>query len=679
MLQYQIQQWNSFDSARLNPGDYHMEGPVSATARPSPESDTMKRTHMPTRSEIFAVAVAIGLNICALSIAHGQQQATTTLSAAERTDSFETKMRLLQDAWQRKDYDLARSLTHSLRDSVVQTQVEEENPGTSLIPAAQFQTVDALPVQWKQWAHGWKYFKQISITETAGEARSSEPVEVLMSFPEGQVCSLARELRIARVADGRLIEVPSQVFAEVRRRNERFCHVLWMADSLPHQKQTFLVFYGNPDAELPQYPSDLETTGEGFGLDVSNAIFKASLSRQTGQLERFTLRREHGLELFSGGEGHGEAPGIDWAHDYVDTGFFQKLRISLWDTCPDHEVIRGPLCTIVRRWGFPHSPVHPVYSPARLKIDVEYRFYSGLPWFHKLGTMTAVQDFRAEALRDDEWVFSGQSFTDPLWMDHNGKLQIGDVPGDQQENIHGVGFFHKDSKDSFVSLLLDHSAEGLPDLKHTGVPTMYYRWHGAVWSRYPLPVKDVPAGAILRQKNAYISIPFTATDGPPVIEKMRRCMLSPLLILPGEEMLSNKSNQTSATPDQPSNRLARIGESGNSSISKQDIWKALRDCKDAQLYTADINVVELGLVDDVRVRGDVVTVVMSMPHRGRTRLGYFIDGSISVHPTLSVPVRERLMQIPGVRQVVAEQIWHPAWNSNRVTIDGRRKLGLPVE
>ena len=646
---------------------------------PLREFNPMQRTPTPSRSGFLVVAVAVSLNVIGLNIAHGQQQATTTLSAAERTDPFETKMKLLHDAWQRQDYDLARSLTHSLRDTVVQTQVEEEDPGTSLIPASQFQTVDSLPTPWKQWAHGWKYVKQISIHETAGESRSSEPVEVLLSFSDDQVSSPARELRIARVADGRLIEVPSQVFRELRRRNECFCHVLWMADSLPRQKQIFLIFYGNPDAELPEYPSDLETTGEAFGLDISNAFFKASLSRQTGQLERFTLRREHGLELFSGGEGHGEAPGIDWAHDYVDTGFFQKLRISLWDTCPDCEVIRGPLCTIVRRWGFPYSPVHPVYSPARLKIDVEYRFYSGLPWFNKFGSMTAVQDFRAEALRDDEWVFSGQSFTDPLWMDQNGKLQIGNVPGDQQENIHGVGFFHKDSKDSFVSLFLDHSAEGLPDLKHTGTPTMYYRWHGAVWSRYPLPLKDVPAGAILRQKNAYISIPFTANDGPPAIERMRRCMMSPLLILKDEVAILNEPDQNVAAPELPSNPLARTGESGDNSISKQVIWNALKDCKDAQLYTADINVVELGLVDDVRVRGDVVTVVMSMPHRGRTRLGYFIDGSISVHPTLSVPVRERLMQIPGVRQVVVEQNWQPAWNSNRVTIDGRKKLGLPLD
>lgn len=102
-----------------------------------------------------------------------------------------------------------------------------------------------------------------------------------------------------------------------------------MPDSGPKQAQTFLVFYGNPDAELPEYPSDLVTDGRGFGLDISNAFFKVGLSQQTWQIERLTLRREHGLELYAGGEGHGEPPGIDWARDYVDAGNFQKLRITL--------------------------------------------------------------------------------------------------------------------------------------------------------------------------------------------------------------------------------------------------------------------------------------------------------------------------------------------------------------
>jgi len=606
------------------------------------------------------------------------QRANIHVRAADRTDSFETKVKLLEEAWKRRDFDLARSLTHSLRDTVLQTQLEEQNPGPSLIDTLPFQSVDSLPATWRQWAHGWKYAKALSVAETAGEARSSEPVEVTLSFPNDQVTSLLREIRVARIDQGRLVEVPSQVFGEVRRPEQRVCKILWMVDSRPKQRQDFLVFYGNPDAELPEYPSDLTTQGDGVGLDISNAIFKVSLSKQSGQIERLTLRREHGLELYSGGEGHGEPPGIDWAHDYVDAGGFQKLRITLWDTCPDYEVIRGPLCTIVRRWGFPHSPIHPLYSPARLQIDVEYRFYSGLPWFHKLGSMKAVQSFEAAALRDDEWVLTGQSFTDKLWMGRDGQLRTGDVDPKQQNDLWGVGFFHRDSKDSFVALFLDHQAEGLPELKHTGAPTLYYRWHGSVWSRYPLPVTTVPKGAVLRQKNAYVTIPFTPTEGKATIEKLRHALMNPLAITANTAADFSKREppaDLSPKPD-PAGRLARPGEAGDAALPKQKIWEALRDCKDAQLYTADVNVVDLGLVYDVRIRGDVVTVVMAMPHRGRPLLGYFIDGSISVHPTPSFPVRERLMRIPGVRQVVVKQTWEPGWSSNRLTDVGRRKLGL---
>lgn len=600
-----------------------------------------------------------------------------SISAAERSDSFETKLKLLSAAWEKKDFDLARSLTHSLRDTVIQTQLEEQPAEKSLVETRQFQPVEALGASAAEWAKGWKYYKEISIEEPSGESRTSEPIEISLSFPHDQVTSLIREVRLARVDKGRLIEVPCQVHSELRRGHERSCKILWLMDSAPKQTQRLVVLYGNPNAELPEYPSDMTVAGEGFGLDISNSYFKASLSRQTGQLERLTLRREHGLELFSGGQGHGEPPGIDWAHDYVDKDGFQKLRISLWETCPDYEIIQGPLCTIVRRWGFPHSPVHPVYTPSRLNIYVEYRFYAGLPWFHKFGSMKAVQTFEADALRDDEWVFSGQSFTDALWMGRDGKLKTGDVPASQQNDLWGVGFYHKDSKDSFMALFLEHKAEGLPELKHSGVPQLFYRWHGPVWSRYPLPVKVVPEGAVLQQKNAYVSIPFTLSEGTATLETLRRGMLHPLMVSAAKTSPKVDSGKSEvATKESPFARLARPGEADDSVISKQLIWDALRDCKDAQLYKADINVVDMGLVYDVRVRNDVITVVMAMPHRGRPLLGYFIDGSISVHPTFSLPVRERLLKLPGVKQVVVKQTWSPGWSSNRLSDAGRIKLGL---
>jgi metal-sulfur cluster biosynthetic enzyme len=592
-----------------------------------------------------------------------------------RSDSMETKIKLLQAAWERKDFDLARSLSDTLRDTVIQTQHEQQPTLPSLIQADQFVSIDSLDRNWQEWAKGWRYLKSFTLTEPIGIQRIKEPVEIGLSFPSEQLVSLSRELRIAKLSNGKLIEVPSQVFSELRRDDQRYCKILILADSVPGQTQTYFVLYGNPDAELPHYPTDLTTQGSGYGLDISNAHFTASLSRQTGQLERLKLRREHGLELYAGGEGHGEPPGIDWAHDYVDEGGFQKMRISLWEKCPDYEVIQGPLCTIVRRWGFPHSPIHPIFTPSRLHVNVEYRFYSSQPWFHKIGAMKAVQDFSAEALRDDEWVFSGQPFTDQLWMTSDGKLRVGEVDADQQEKLWGVGFFNQQSKDSFIALFLDHSAEGIPELKHTGAPLMYYRWHGHVWSRYPLPLKHVPAGAVIRQKNAYVSIPFTSGQSQADIESLRKSMMNPLIAASIQLPEALRMDR----PTRSTGQLARLGEAGDAMIDKRLIWDALQDCKDAQLYKADISVVELGLVYDLRVQGDVVTLVMATPHKGRPRLGYFIDGSISVHPTLSIPIRERLLKVPGVSQVVFEHAEYPAWNSNRLTDEGRKKLSINKE
>lgn len=383
-----------------------------------------------------------------------------------------------------------------------------------------------------------------------------------------------------------------------------------------------------------------------------------------GQLERLTIKREHGLELIAGGEGHGEPPGIDWAHDYVTSGRVQKMRITLWDSCPDYEVVRGPLCTMVRRWGFPYSPVHPVFSPARINVDVEYRFYAGLPWFHKFGRMTATRDVEVEALRDDEWVFSGQSFKDLLWMSSDGRIRTGPVDPRQKDDVWAIGFYNDESRDCFVGLFLDHHGDGLPTLKHNANPLMFYRWHGHCWSRYPLPGTGMPAGSVLHQRNAYVTIPFEPREGPGLLEQMRNRLMHPYVV-------SASTLPTTAATDQP-DRLARVGEAGDSPILKQALWDALRTCKDEQLYVTDTNVVDLGLVYDIRVRGSAVHVLMAMPHRGRPRLGYFTYGSGGN----TTPVRQQLLKVPGVSRVVVEQTWNPGWTSNRITPEGRKKLGL---
>ncbi len=592
-------------------------------------------------------------------------------NSSRQSDSIEEKIKLLQSALQKKDFRIARAITNSLRISEIQAQAEQEDLGKPLISGSQFGLVSSLPADWKNWANGWSYYKVVNLEEKKGIRRKAEPVEVLLSFQAAQAALLAREIRVAEMKDGVITEVISQVFSELRRGDQKICKLMFLADNNGNEKRQYLVFYGNPDAELPKYESDLVVKGEGYGLDIENDYFTAYLSKQTGQLARMVLKREHGLEIYSGGQGHGEPAGIDWAHDYVSEDGFQKMRISLWDECPDFEVVRGPICTIVRRWGFPYSPVHPVFSPARMNMDIEYRFYAGLPYFHKFGHMTAVKQFEPAALRDDEWVITGQSFTDMVWMGPDEKIKTGEVPADLKDKLWGIGFYNKDTQDSFIGLFLEHKGEGLPELSHNGSPTLHYKWHGQIWSRYPLPSnKPVPAGAVLHQKNVYISVPYSAADGAAKIETLRQELLNPLSVSASEFTPGRTANAGTG-------RLARVSElRSENRISKKALWDALRLVKDPQLYKSDISIVDLGLVYDVAVRGSVVKITMAMPHRGRPLGTYFSYGSNVVHGTVSKNITDAVYEVPGVKKVIMEQTWHPEWSSNMLTDDGRKKLGL---
>ncbi len=120
---------------------------------------------------------------------------------------------------------------------------------------------------------------------------------------------------------------------------------------------------------------------------------------------------------------------------------FQKLRMRNWPACPNYETTTGPVCATIRRWGFPYSPLHPVFTPSRIHMDQTYRFYAGLPYFFKESRFDVVQDVDIEAMRDDEWVFSGYSFTDTLWFDAQGKLHQGDPPQGAGRKPVGRRFF----------------------------------------------------------------------------------------------------------------------------------------------------------------------------------------------------------------------------------------------
>ena len=295
-------------------------------------------------------------------------------SYTDRTDGVEEKLRLLQDAYSQGNHDLTMSLVESIKDTVVFERQRKKIGADSVSGAETFAAVTELPAAWAQWARGWQFCKVLELSETAGIERRQEPVDICVGFLAEHTADLQREVRVARIdaATGTLCEVISQVYGEVFEEGERCCRVVFFADVPARGQVCYLVFYGNPFAELPRYATDLQVRGEGYGLDIENSYYAARLSRQMGQLERMRYKRTHGLELFIEGDGHGEPPHIDWAHDYLaqfrsgpgapmhtgaTLGFPPRTGASALHTVPDaHRCKVHLLCRpALLRQGRPHG------------------------------------------------------------------------------------------------------------------------------------------------------------------------------------------------------------------------------------------------------------------------------------------------------------------------------------
>ena len=593
----------------------------------------------------------------------------TEIRREVRTDTVAEKLNLIEQANQSGRYDLAMSLAESLKDTLKFERQINSMPEGAAIELDSAKPVDQLPKAWAEWAKGWQKVQALKVSDAASIARVDEPVDLLLSIANDDSLDLHRELRVAQAdhSTGMLREIRSQVY-DMRRRGDRlFARVVFFADVPAGGSSDYLLFYGNPQAELPRYVSDLKVDGDHFDLDITNQHFVATLSDQTGQLERLRYTRQHGLELYSGGKGHGEPPTIDWSNDYVDPDHYQKLRIRNWAEPPNYEVIRGPLMVRVRRWGFPHSPMHLVFTPSRMHIDQTYTFFASKDYLLKEGTMEAAKDFPLATMRDDEWVLSGYSFTEKLWLDSDGHLREGDVPADQHKQLQGVGFYNRDSRDAFLALWLEHLAEGIGPLERNGLPTLHYFHHGQLWSRYPLGSEPhlLKQGTVLRQRNAYLATPYSDEGFAEKIENVRRQFLNPVTV--------GVTNIPSINNPQAIGTLAREGETPDYAPLKKQIWQAMRKVLDEQFYHIDSNVVDMGLIYDVRVRDDVVEILMTMPDRGRPIYQFFeYQGGGRITPG----IRERLLMIEGIKDVLVHHTWYPQWTVDRLSRAGRKSLGL---
>jgi len=98
-------------------------------------------------------------------------------------------------------------------------------------------------------------------------------------------------------------------------------------------------------------------------------------------------------------------------------------------------------------------------------------------------------------------------------------------------------------------------------------------------------------------------------------------------------------------------------------LSELQVIEALRECYDPEI---PVNVVDLGLIYDVKIIDDWVGVKMTL-----TTPGCGMSGMISQQ------VRNRLLKLPGVKDADVRIVWEPPWSPARMSEDAKKKLGFP--
>jgi metal-sulfur cluster biosynthetic enzyme len=97
-------------------------------------------------------------------------------------------------------------------------------------------------------------------------------------------------------------------------------------------------------------------------------------------------------------------------------------------------------------------------------------------------------------------------------------------------------------------------------------------------------------------------------------------------------------------------------------ITPDQVRMALRRVKDPEL---NLNIIDLGLVYDVRVDGSSVTIDMSLTSPG-----------CPSGPEIMADAEREVRAIPGVTAATMNLVWTPFWSPDRIEPRVRAYLGM---
>ena len=96
--------------------------------------------------------------------------------------------------------------------------------------------------------------------------------------------------------------------------------------------------------------------------------------------------------------------------------------------------------------------------------------------------------------------------------------------------------------------------------------------------------------------------------------------------------------------------------------TKDQIYEALHTCYDPEI---PVNIVDLGLIYDVDVNEDKVTVKMTLTAPG-----------CGMGPMIANEAQQKILELPGVSEASVDLVWDPPWDPSRISEEAKQKLGI---
>ncbi len=95
---------------------------------------------------------------------------------------------------------------------------------------------------------------------------------------------------------------------------------------------------------------------------------------------------------------------------------------------------------------------------------------------------------------------------------------------------------------------------------------------------------------------------------------------------------------------------------------------ALREVYDPCCADSGISIVDMGVVEDVRLDGSHVDVDLVLT-----------TGWCPFVASMSSAIPDRLMRLDGIQSVDVKVVWDPVWTMDRLSDTAREKLAMPLD